>query len=172
MSLIPLSSGKYAQVDDADFAYLSRWKWSFSRNTSTDYASRNSEGHSVLMHRFILRAKKGQLVDHRDGDGLNNRRANLRLCTRSQNGMNRRMRSDNRTGFKGVRFKADRRLKWIAYIKIHGKERRLGSFTSPELAAEAYDKAAEELFGTFAFTNQSAKLLSTHGSDRLMKEAS
>jgi hypothetical protein len=89
-------------------------------------------------------------TDHKNGNGLDNQRKNLRSATRPQNLWNKGRRSDNTTGFKGVTKEAHG---WRAVIKANGKRRHLGYFTSPELAARAYDAAAVEMHGEFARLN-------------------
>jgi hypothetical protein len=103
------------------------------------------------MHRAILRAGDGHNVDHIDGDGLNNRRSNLRFATTAQNSANRGKQKNNTSGFKGVRWhKRDKR--WRAVIGINGKTKQIGSFKTPEAAYDAYCAAARELHGVFART--------------------
>lgn len=105
------------------------------------------------MHREIMRAPEGVLVDHRDGDGLHNWRENLRNCTDAQNKMNRKVISANNTsGYKGVSWSKKKR-KWIAQSMINKKHIFIGHFSTPEEAARAYDEKARELFGEFARTN-------------------
>jgi hypothetical protein len=152
MKEIPLSQGKVAIVDDSDFVYLSQYKWCAFKHRHTWYAVRNftvdGKRRHVRMHRMILNVEAAVLVDHRDGDGLNNQRYNLRACTNSQNQQNRRT-ITSKSGYKGVWW--DRSCgKWEAKI---GKK-NLGKYSSPELAGMAYDKAARKLFGEFAATNE------------------
>jgi hypothetical protein len=153
---IPLTKGYVAIVDAADFDWLSQWRWRAWRgkNNKTPYAGRLStiaSGHRYIsMHRLIAGAARGQIVDHINGHGLDNRRANLRLCTIRQNNFNAPCRADSRTGYKGVR---PERGKWGARIKIDGVERWLGSFPSIEEAARAYDAAAMLVHGEFARLN-------------------
>ncbi len=103
------------------------------------------------MHRQILGLQFGDKreVDHIDGDGLNNTRANLRLCSSSQNKMNIGRRTDNKAGFKGVSWH-NVMNKWRARIKINGKEIRLGYFNTPVEAAEVYRHNASKYHGEFA----------------------
>jgi len=88
-------------------------------------------------------------VDHINGDGLDNRRCNLRLATPSQNARNRKLRADSTTGYKGV-YQEKKRLKWRATIRVNGKRRTLGRFNAPEDAYRAYCQAATEAFGEYA----------------------
>lgn len=104
------------------------------------------------MHRLIVGAVKGEIVDHVNGNTLDNRRENLRKCSKSQNAQNSKRHRDGVSGFKGVSF--HRRSKtWRARIRNDGREVCLGYFHSPVDAARAYDRAAFEMFGEFAKVN-------------------
>lgn len=155
MREIPLTKGKVALVDDEDHEWLSAWKWQALVVKTKRYAFRTykQEGRTrtVYMHRAIAADIRGE-VDHVDGDGLNNQRANLRPASDSQQRQNARRRSDNTSGFKGVTRRSGVRP-WSARIKRDGICRHLGAFTTPEEAARAYDRAALELFGEFARLN-------------------
>jgi len=152
MKLIPLTRGQFAQVDDADFDWLNQWKWSAHWGRNKFYAARMENRKTLLMHRVILGNLGCLDGEHKDGDGLNNQRWNLRPATRSQNSANRSKTVDNISGFKGVCW--DRfAKKWKAQIKRAGKMFHLGRFTSTEEAAKAYDAAALDLFGEFARLN-------------------
>jgi hypothetical protein len=102
------------------------------------------------MHRLILRVDANTQVDHRDGNGLNNTRGNLRPATHAQNQHNSRLRKDNQSGFKGVHRQGNR---WVARIRVDGEQKHLGSFRTPEEAARAYDAAALRLRGEYARLN-------------------
>jgi hypothetical protein len=109
----------------------------------------NGRWSAARMHREIFGACDGQLVDHVDGDGLNNRRSNLRIATRAENNRNAAVRKDNTSGFKGVHWhKGDGR--WQAQIRVAGKRIRLGAFDTPEAAHAAYCEAAARYHGAFA----------------------
>jgi hypothetical protein len=146
-----LTKGKVALVDDEDYKFLIQWKWNFS---STGYAARNGGTYkkrkNIKMHRLIMRATSGMEVDHINGNRLDNRRCNLRICTRSQNHCNVGLSSRNTSGFKGIVF--DYKT-WNAKITKNGKRIHLGCFKNKEDAARAYDRAAKELFGEFAKLN-------------------
>lgn len=152
--LIPLTKGKVAIVDAADFDFLNQWKWNagWRKNAKKFYAySRRGGKQEVAMHRLILDVTDpNQLVDHRDNDGLNNRRLNLRQATRSQNSYNRGAQINNTSGYKGVNF---HKLsgKWKAEIYIDKKHIYLGLFENPELAHACYMEAAKEGHREFAY---------------------
>lgn len=147
--LIPLTLGQFAKVDPGDYKWLSQWKWRAHRNPKcrTFYATRTSR--SISMHREIKKPPAHKVVDHEDGDGLNNRRYNLRIATRGQNQFNSRKPVTNKSGFKGVSWYKRRQI-WIATISLQDKTTHLGYFDTPEAAHEAYKKAAREMHGEFA----------------------
>jgi hypothetical protein len=159
MKKLKLSQGKFAVVDDEDYEELAKYKWRAQKGGYTFYAVRSSylkdgKHNVILMHRVILDAPKGMFVDHINGDGLDNRRCNLRLCTHAENIRNSKTRRDNTSGYKGVYLlKHDR--KWCACLSVNGVTRHLGRFTTPEAAARAYNEAAEKYYGRFARTNYS-----------------
>lgn len=103
------------------------------------------------MHREIMRAPKGTQVDHEDGDGLNNRRRNLRFSTFSQNNHNRGPYKRNTSGFKGVSWSSSKK-RWEAHIQVAGKHLHLGRFRNKLDAAKAYEVAAKKYLGEFART--------------------
>ena len=148
---IALTRGKFAMVDAADYEWLSQYKWSATSSGLNTYACRNVRGKIVLMHRFIMKAPKGMVVDHIDGNGLNNCRSNLRICTHSQNMCNSRIRSGS-SQYKGVCYER-RSGRWVAHIACEGQSYHLGTFDSEIEAARAYDRKAIELFGQFARLN-------------------
>jgi len=154
MAEIQLTKGYVAIVDDDDFAWLSQWKWFFTGRYPARSASKEEETAGrpchISMHRAIVGASSGRIVDHINGDPLDNRRANLRFCSLSQNQHNQRLKRDNTSGFKGVRRDKKR---WMARIQLGPERRYLGSFGSAESAARAYDAAALHHFGEFARLN-------------------
>lgn len=158
MKEIELTKGFVAVVDDCDFDALSQWKWHAMVDRSGHvYAGRNTKPSGrVLMHRAIMAAMPDQVVDHKDRNPLNNRRANLRLCSRGQNRSNSV--PSSACALKGVTWiKRDKR--WIAQITYNKIKRTIGYFDNPIDAAKAYDKIAVQLHGQFALTNQSLYLL-------------
>ena len=148
--LIPLTQGKVALVDLEDYESLSTIDWCAAKARKTFYAVGRIEGRQIAMHRFILGSPIDLFVDHRSGDGLDNRRQNLRACTIQQNLLNAGPAFDNKLGFKGV---ASHKGKFQATIGFKGKQIYLGRTDTPEGAARLYDAAAARLFGQFAFLN-------------------
>lgn len=154
MKKIKLTQGKYTIVDNEDFKFLNQWKWTLS---STSHVVRqimkNYKGTRILMHRVLLNPPINMVVDHINGNGLDNRRINLRICTRTQNLQNQKRNSKNKTGYKGVFVSVDKRIgkKYInAKIQVNKKQIWLGYFPSFLTAYEAYCKAAKKYHGKFA----------------------
>jgi hypothetical protein len=156
MKLIPLSQqgekkGKYfTEVDDDDFAYLNQWKWSI---TSWGYVVRTiglrGLRKQVRMHREVMKVtNKNYLVDHIDGNTLNNQKSNLRVCNHKENSRNQRMHKRSSSGFKGVTFKKASSC-WVAQVAT----KHVGLFAKKHHAAMAYDMAAKDLFGEYAVLN-------------------
>lgn len=151
MKQIQLTQGKIAFVDDEDFEFLNQWKWRYWKDVKrncTAYAIASIKSRTTRMHRLLLQSKKGDIIDHRDRDGLNNQKSNLRVCTHSQNNENRKVMSTSKTGIKGVR---SHRRKWKASITKNGKYIYLGLFKNKEEASERYKQEARVLFGDFAY---------------------
>ena len=158
MKEIPLTRGYVALVDDEDYERVSTGrKWQALVLHRTDgsvkvYAHRGIDQKTrEYLHRFILNAPSSKQVDHKDGDGLNNARANLRLCNNQQNQRNKKtclVRCGRPTSsrFKGVS-KVKKTDRWRADIRVDGKTIYLGTFPSEEEAAQAYDEIARKLFG-------------------------
>ena len=161
MKLIPLTQNQFAKVDDKWFDYLMQWKWQadYYKCTNSYYAirmGRKSEGDlygkRIRMHRIVSGAKADESVDHIYHDTLDNREFHIRVCTRSQNNMNQRVREDNTSNYKGVNFH-NQTNKWRARIQIEGRRKSLGTFTCKHEAARAYNLAARMYHGEFAYTN-------------------
>lgn len=158
---IPLTKGKFAIVDAADYERLSQFKWHAMKHRNTFYARGRERlvgglGPLRFMHSLILGATVGVFVDHKDGDGLNNLRENLRFATTSQNGWNVNKRpsrgSEHPSQFKGVYWDSARKC-WIARIVKNKKRTYLGGYQSEYDAALAYDVAAFKLHGEYARFN-------------------
>ena len=147
--IIPLTQGKEAIVDDEDYEWLSQWKWFISKRK---YASRHFGDKLMYMHRMIMNTPSGMETDHINGNELDNRRENLRICTRKENARNIKYNSNNTSGYKGVVWDK-RNKKWRAQISYDKINKTLGRFENILDAVLAYDTAAKELFGAFAKTN-------------------
>lgn len=151
--IIALTKGLITIVDEEDFDFLNRHSW---HAHSCGYAARKykqtGKNISVYMHREILKAPVGILVDHIDQDVRNNRKSNLRLCTKSENARNTKIDSRNKTGFRGVFWESIRK-KYGATISCRKKMFYLGYFNDPVEAARVRDLKAKELFGEFAKLN-------------------
>jgi hypothetical protein len=149
-----LYPGTFALVDNEDYDELSKRRWHVIKTGRQMYVVGyivGGKGKAERMHRHILNAPDGILVDHINGNGIDNRRVNIRLCTQQENQRNRQLRVD-KSGFKCVGWhKASN--KWRAYIVIDGKYKQLGVYFCAVKAAKAYDKSAIEHFGKFAKLN-------------------
>lgn len=155
---IPLTKGKVAIIDDEDAPRVLTRKWTalFNPRNRRWYARRGiplgKRQTTLYLHRFIMDAPPGKQVDHKNGDGLDCRRSNLRLANNTQNHQNMKLSRLSTTGYKGV-FKSKGEGLWVAKIVHNKKMIALGSFTQPVAAAHAYDEKARELFGEFARPN-------------------
>lgn len=147
--IIELGKGYQTTIDDSDFDKIKNYKWRvFKPKLNKTVYVRSSCNKKVLLHRLIMNSSKGVIIDHKDGNGLNNTRENLREVTHDQNMSNRQTKcKTNKSGYRGVSFES-RREKWVSYIS-KGKSIFLGYFNNKEEAARAYDKKAKELFGEF-----------------------
>ena len=157
---IPLTQGKIALVDDEDYERVNQYKWCAVRYGDNFYANRNggkagklNRTFIVKMHREVLGDPADMIVDHINHNGLDNRKANLRIVTKEQNLWNSRKNISYGTSiYKGVTFfKRDNR--WRAYITYKKKHIFIGSFPDEQAAAKAYDEKAKQLFGEFAYLN-------------------
>jgi hypothetical protein len=145
--------GKHVIVDASTFNWLNSFSWSL---TATGYAEARCYGKNVHMHRLITSAPKGKQVDHVNGDKLDNRECNLRLCSASQNLCNKGKPASAATHpYKGVCYvpQLNKRNPWMAYISSARLRKHIGYFASAQLAAEAYDSEAIRLHGVFASLN-------------------
>lgn len=137
------------KVDEEDRWLLEAYQWSIQK-TSPNYAYRHDyvsgKRVRIYLHREILNADNESFVDHIDGNGLNCVRSNLRLCTHAENMRNRKVSKSNKLGVKGIWQRKD---KFVAQIKSHGKRFNLGTFSSIDEAASAYRDAAKMLHGDF-----------------------
>jgi hypothetical protein len=150
---IPLTQDKFALLDDADYELVRGHSYYFSKSKTIcgGYAMRGSD--DLLLHRIIMGLTDPEIkVDHINGDGLDNRRANLRSGTQGQNLKNRSIQKGNKSGYKGSYFDKQAN-KWRANISIDNKTKYIGLFDTVEETARAYDKKAKEHYGEFAKLN-------------------
>ncbi len=164
---IPLTYGFIAIVDDEDYDRVNRYKWYvMNRNSSTHrtlyaargYSDEKSRKRIIYMHRYVNNTPAGGHTDHINGNGLDNRKANLRTCTRAENHQNsRKCRTATSSVYKGVN-KHTRSGRWAAQIKIGRIQTWIGYFPSEEDAGHAYNAAAIKHFGEFACLNEIAEI--------------
>jgi len=149
---ISLTRGKHAIVDAADYPALAKYKWYAQGEPGSHrfYACRTHRSRSFSMHRQIMKPPKGMVVDHINGNGLDNRRCNLRICTQLQNSQNTHRRRPGKSRYRGVFPRGD---KWQAAIQHDGESLYLGLFDDEVAAARARDRKALELAGEFAMLN-------------------
>ena len=152
MKRIKLTQNKWALVDSEDYPLLSKYNWhAVYRKGSMSFAAKTHFGDKDrYMHRIITNCPTGLVVDHINHDTLDNRKKNLRICTKAQNTYNSSKRRKNRCGYKGVSINYG---KYFVQIKKDGHAMCLGRFNNLIEAAKAYDKKAKELFGEFACLN-------------------
>lgn len=151
---IKISDGSYVLIDEDDYERVGKWKWSANGN---GYAVRNEryapkKYRKQYLHRFIIGAKKGQIVDHINGNTLDNRKSNLRICDLKGNARNSRGKGGRYSKYKGVTLDKVSR-KWVAQIGVDGKNINLGQFETELEAAKTYNEAALKLHGDFAYIN-------------------
>lgn len=158
MKTISLSKGYVCLVDDEDYEYLTQWKWHFWCGYAKRFG-RVTEGENkraVFMHRAILNPPDGVPVDHRNGDRLDNRRSNIRICTPAENARNCKLRKDSKVGIKGVIAikHSSGTVGYVARIRFNKEEHYLGYFADPESASAAYNAASVRLHGEFSWMNR------------------
>lgn len=156
MKKILLTQGQIALIDDQDLELINQYKWCAhfkpKKNGGIYTAVHSSKSKTILMHRLIMNAKEKTIVDHIDRNPLNNQRSNLRFANNISNAGNQGLRSNNTSGYKGVTWSKNKQV-WRAQIGINRTIKNLGTYKTVELAAAAYDKAAQEYFGEFAGLN-------------------
>ena len=157
MKEIELNKGYFTQVDDDDYDFLIQWKWRVNIKKHTCYVYRNTriggrKGRSITIHihRLIMHTPPDLVIDHKDHNGLNNQKSNLRNCTRQQNQRNQTGRGVSK--YLGVTYDKDRHV-WRANIKIDKDKKWMGRFPTEIEAAVAYDQKAIIYFGEFAHLN-------------------
>ena len=153
MKKIKLTQGKCALVSDIDYTYLNQWKWYYHRGYARRTDRSGKQPRTILMHRIVLERILAQSnfthTDHRDLDGLNNQRRNLRPATQQQNGQNRGKQKNNTSGYKGVSW-YPRDQQWVAKIRVNQRLLHLGYFTNKGDAAKAYNRAEKKYCGKFS----------------------
>ncbi len=160
MKRIPLFLGgrvqKYALIDDEDYELVSRLKWRAYKNYNTWYASARKVRFYLAMHQLILPGLKQ--IDHRNHNGLDNQKRNLRACNDHQNQGNQVLQKNKSSRFKGVSWNR-KSQRWEARIWDDGKNKSLGLFADETYAAIVYDTTAKKVFGEFACTNHDLGLI-------------
>jgi hypothetical protein len=152
MKRIPLTQGKFAMVDDADFEWLTQWKWHYHDGYAARGERVNGRMVTIFMHDQIMGRAQGMEVDHESGLKLHNSRRNLRSATHLQNMGNQGIRLSNTSGYKGVHYNAKNR-KWVAQLCFNQERVYLGLWHSREMAALVYNAFALAYFGDFARLN-------------------
>lgn len=162
MKILHTGNGYSVLLDDEDYEKVAAYNWTATKIGNNTYAVRciwHGRHHKpkqtmILMHRELLGLNPGERLrpDHKDGNGLNNQRDNLRLATSPQNAANAPKNRTNSSRFKGVSYRASKR-KWRAFIGVDGSAKHLGYFEREQDAALAYNAAASRLFGAFARLN-------------------
>lgn len=160
MKHIELSQSKVAIVDDEDYVKLNTRNWyaKFTQSGKVTYAVCHKtvsagKQKTIFMHRIIMNPKQGQFIDHINGDTLDNRKENLRICTTVENGRNRKKEIGTSSKYKGVSWDKNA-SKWKARIMFEKDRMYLGLFICEKEAALAYNEAAKRLFGEFAKLNE------------------
>jgi hypothetical protein len=153
MKEIKLTHDKVALVDDEDYDNLMQYKWRCVKQKTCYYVTAHPKVDgkfiTLIMHRFIMNAAKGTMIDHSDCNGLNNQKSNLRFASYAENGRNRRPNKKHK--YKGVT--KSKNNTYIASLCYNGKRIKLGTFNTPEYAAMAYNEGALKYFGEFARLN-------------------
>lgn len=140
---------EFAIVDDEDYEYLNQWKWSYSNG----YAIKRNQKSSIGMHRLILKVPNNMVIDHINHNRLDNRKENLRICSKKQNSYNQKWKKENNySKYKGVTW-AKHTKRWKVSIKKDSKTKFLGYFNSEIEAAKKYNEAALTYFGEYAKLN-------------------
>jgi hypothetical protein len=159
VAYVPLTRGYEAVIDAADADVVGQYRWHAvpdlraDRSVRSVYAFRTlwGSGRKTALHRLILTPPAGMVVDHISGDGLDNRKSNLRIASVAENQRNKRLRIDSKSGHKGV-FWSAQKSRWIAEIYADGEKIRLGFFRNIDQAAAAYERASLEFHGEFGRT--------------------
>lgn len=150
-----LGKGKVVIIDDIDFEKIKKYLWYWLPYKKHGYAWAKVNKKTLLLHRFILNTPKKMVTDHKNGNGLDNRRENIRICTMSENLIYKGKLINNTTGYKGVYHeKRSKRNPWFVRLMVKGKLYCLGCYKTKTDAALAYNKAALKYHGKFAYLNK------------------
>jgi len=152
---IDLRRGRRAIIDKEDYTLVSQYKWYLIKKEAGNvYVKSKVKGKIIGIHRFIMNVSDPLLVvDHIDGDPLNNRKSNLRVCTQGENARNQKLKKTNKSGYKGVTLSPSGK-RWKAALNHKGKKIFGGSFRTITEAAQRYNELAIEYFGPFACLNK------------------
>lgn len=167
VAYVPLSKGLHSLIDSCDIPYVGQWNWRAEVHPGRIYARRIKSRHedgdasAIRLHRDIIGAPRAYLVDHKNGNPLDNRRSNLRLASHQQNRHNSSISCVNKTGVKGI--SKTKSGKWVSRIKIKDKEIHLGTFTYKSEAGDAYARASKAHHGEFARLTEERILDTTGG---------
>jgi hypothetical protein len=156
MIKIPLKGkkgkGKYAIIDDSDYDLVKDYTW---WDHGCGYAYTKIKGKNVLLHRFLLNTPKNLCTDHINGNGLDNRKSNIRICTKSENCTYKGKQKNNKSGYKGVVFTPLSKINpWVVYFHYNKKNINGGCFPTKELAALKYNELANKYLNKFAYLNK------------------
>jgi len=155
MKKIELTNGGFTLIDDEDYEKVSLYKWrrdSLANHVVRTFGPKNKR-RLIRLHRYVMNAISGQIIDHIDGNVLNNQKTNLRIANKSTNGMNRNKQCNNKSGYKGVCFHKPAN-KWVAQLVVNGIKVLNSFHTTKEDAARAYNEAAIKYHGEFAKLNK------------------
>jgi hypothetical protein len=158
MKVIKTSKQNSILIDDDDYEYASKFKWSESNGYAVRGTNINNQSKGYKLHREVMGVVDSlKHIDHIDGNRLNNQKANLRICNATQNQQNRvGVQANNKSGYKGVSW-CRRSKKWMAQIRVNTKTKFLGYYTDPKEAAKVYNQNATKYFGEFAHLNEGVK---------------
>ena len=158
MKIIPLTQEKVALIDDGDFEQVNKLKWRIQKAGKCTYVAHSTWDKKlkrkgmIFLHRFILNTPKNMMTDHINGNGLDNRRCNLRICTALENSRYRPNHNVGTSKYQGVHWHKNKR-RWQALIWVDNKSVYLGNYKEEIKAALAYNVAAKKYFGEFATIN-------------------
>lgn len=157
MKRIKLTKGRYALVDDSDYDELSNYKWCVIKNLNTFYATSHAyiddKRTTIRMHRIIMNPPEGMIIDHKNGDGLDNQKSNLRICTYSENSRNINSHKNSTSKYIGVSYSSSYGT-WLSMIMVDGKNKSLGYFKTELEAAIIRNIAARKYYKEFAKLNK------------------